>query len=108
METNLEMNDSVKQDITGLNMTKFEWCPGNGTRYEILVSKLNGRVSCGCLGEVVNGWLVVCGLTKVAYMFQPVGDLHPDYIREKFNLVYEGDIKYITKLVSFAINRPCI
>ena len=103
----VDMNKSVKQDIAGRNITKFEWCPGNGTRYEILVANLNDTVSCGYLGEVSNGWLVVCGLTKIAYMFQPVGLLHPSYIKEKFKLVFEEDIKYMTKLVAFAINRPC-
>ena len=103
-----KVNDECIQDIAGRNVIKFEWCPGNGTRYEILVAKLNEYVSCGSLGAVEDGWLVVCGLTKTAYMFQPCGHLHTSYIKEKFNLVYDEDVKCITALVCFALDRPYI
>ncbi len=89
------------------NLVNYEWCPGNGTRYTIMVSKLkSGTVSSSCLGEVSDGWLVICGLTRTAYMLSAHGHLVDGYVAEKFNLRSEEDIKYVSALIRYATGRP--
>lgn len=99
--------DKIKIKIIGFNVVHYEYCPGNGTRYEIAVSKLKlDSVSFSLLGAVTDGWLVICGLTRKAYMLQDKKDpLHESYIKEKFDLQHKEDVKYVTELINYALGR---
>ncbi len=103
------IEDSVIVTPIGDNVVVYDWSPGNGTRYTISVSKLNTEsVVFGCVGSVYDGWLVMCGLTRLAYMLQPSGELSVSYIAEKFKLNFVEDKKYVTQLIAYAICRPMI
>ena len=99
--------DKIKIKIIGFNVVHYEYCPGNGTRYEIAVSKLNSEsVSFGSLGTVTDGWLVICGLTRKCYMLQDKKErVHENYIKDKFDLHHTGDVKYVTELINYALGR---
>ena len=56
----------------------------DGTRYEVMAIRLEGKVSFSSLGTVSNGgWLIIEGLNRRAYLFQPTGYLDEVYIYEK-------------------------
>lgn len=88
------------------NLYKYTTCPGNGTKYEIMAQRLPNGADFGCLGSVYdNGWLIICGLTRQAYMLQEKGELAEYYVKEKFGLYFEEDVKYVTELIRFVTGR---
>ena len=81
-------------------LCQHTYCPGNGTKYELMSLHLDDGADFGVLGSVkANGRLIICGLTKQAYMFQPTGHLSEYYVAEKLGLKREEDIKYVTEMI---------
>jgi len=57
----------------------YEWCPGNGTRYDIL------------FGQVTPNWYLICwmrlgGSGGVAFRFEHGSHVHFSYIMEKMKI----------------------
>lgn len=82
--------------------------PGDGFRYDLLiVGPILGETSCGVLGTVDNGYLVVLG-NGSSYLFQdnhqPLGWA---YVAEKLHLGYTS-AKVITRLIGQALDRPVV
>lgn len=82
----------------------------DGTAYELLAFHLKGKVCCGSLGCVEDGWLVIEGLHRKAYLFQEKGFLDTGYVFDKLcRAGYDlsiTDARNITALLSVAIDRP--
>jgi hypothetical protein len=95
-----------KENILSEGLVKYTWCPGNGTRYEIMVQRLIGNTDFSLLGSVSEGgWIVICGLTRQAHMFASNGFLSESYVAEKLKLYFSEDIQYVTELIRFATGR---
>lgn len=82
--------------------------PGDGYRYDIvIVGPILGETTCGVLGSVTNGFLVVLG-NGSSYLFQdnhqPLGWA---YVAEKFHLGYTS-AKLVTRLIGMALDRPTV
>lgn len=86
------------------NRWQFE--PGNGTRYCIIAVRLPGYTCCGTLGLVEDGWLVVDGLGRAA-LLPPGGFLHHSYVAEKFGLGPDGqDAGHLVTLINYVLGHP--
>ncbi|MEE9519418.1 MAG: hypothetical protein V3V93_04045 [bacterium] len=78
--------------------------PGNGTAYSAVAMRYR-LGSCGGLGSVDDGWVVVSGLTCKAYLFQKDGGpLVDEYIKEKFGGL-DGDYPFFGDLVRTLVDR---
>jgi len=81
----------------------------DGTRYEVMAIRLKGKVSFGSLGTVTDGWLIIEGLNRRAYLLQPTGYLDEAYIYEKlckqaYPLSWK-DAENLTQLIREATDR---
>lgn len=56
------------------------------------------------LGYVEDGWLVICGLNRLAYLFQKKGVLHWSYIMEKYKL-NQIDAENVAYVIGALIGR---
>lgn len=81
--------------------------PGDGTRYELLiVGPLPAHVDCGELGSLsAGGFLVVCGLNQIAYLFWGEGFLDVNYVAEKLRL-RQAEAEQVTRMLGAALSRP--
>lgn len=95
----------------------LDYAPGNGTVYSIMAIQLTGinlwseeklvtgYVKNKQLGEVSEGgWLIICGLTRKAALFQPTGILTDDYVAEKFELRMP-DARPVAKMLRAILGR---
>ena len=77
------------EDVTSaLGQARKGFMEADGTRYTALVIDVGvtKRFQLQMLGAVDEGYLVVCGLNRVAYLFQKQGYLAVSYLMEKFRL----------------------
>lgn len=75
----------VERRHDGYIYGKYE--PGNGTSYQAIAVRIKGTVSCGWLGTVTDGWLVVSGMASCrGYLVPRGGFLHPSWVAEHFDL----------------------
>jgi len=77
----------------------------DGTRYTAFAMRVRD-FKLGSLGYVEDGWLVVCGLNRTAYLFQKRGFLHWSYLMEKFRL-NQCDAENMAYLIGNIIGREC-
>ncbi|GAI09872.1 unnamed protein product [marine sediment metagenome] len=70
----------------------------DGTRYTALVIPVGHRFSLQMLGAVDEGYLVICGLNRLSYLFKKHGYLDVNYIMEKFRMNLCDGENFITLL----------
>lgn len=87
------------------NELRASWEPGDGTKYDIWARRIFSIRSFGCLGSVMNGWMVVCALNGRAYLFQESGALATQYVAEHLGLKNAVSALKITALLGFALER---
>lgn len=81
--------------------------PGNGTRYEILVTGLPHDA--GDLIGCQEGSLLVAWLNDVnkCMILAPAGFLHYTYVMEKMHIRSIVDAVVLTELLGYLTSRPC-
>ncbi len=70
---------------TNFNGGRKGFFEADGTRYTAWAYRVT-NFKLGKVGYIEDGWLIICGLTRLAYLFQKGGLLHWSYIMEKFRL----------------------
>ena len=97
---------STPLEITNSNGGRKGFFEADATRYtawayEVKDFKLQK------VGYVEDGWLVICGLTRLAYLFQKAGVLHWSYIMEKFTL-NQIDAENVAYVIGGLIDREVV
>ena len=81
-----------------------EWQPGNGTRYQMMFSRIHPlaakRMGCSTDAVLVSR---VSKSTGRSWPFGSNGLVHFTYVKEAFDLEYEGDHWAITALINIAL-----
>lgn len=83
-----------------MSMTRLEWSPGNGTRYELLVTEVPTTI----FGSSNGGYVVVGPFPDKlrAMVVSPEGGLHYSYVMEKMGL-NEIDASCVTVMLREAL-----
>lgn len=93
----------------------IDWCPGNGSRYQMVFTKLSGAM-CASVGASEGSWLVVDLNHSGRSMVKSAGSLaHMSYVSEKLRLEYpaiqtviincvlDGDLGYAEEVLADAV-----
>ena len=101
------MNEpSFKSSNCGL--TVAEWCPGNGTKYQVAATAFEGDFGiCGASDDDRKFAMVLCAATAKCYILCRDTDkvLHHDYVGRKLGLAGD-DLLYTTYLLGQVLKRP--
>jgi hypothetical protein len=97
---------SITVDIAGPGTRYVEAQPGNGTRYRLLLTSLTDE-QCKAIGCQLGSVMASLGVDHhyTSYPFASTGFLAQRYVAEKLSMSL-GDIKPVTKLLSYLLNRP--
>lgn len=95
------INDQRVLDIETALLDRRE--PGDGTRYDMIAIRVLGTVTCGRLGRITDGWLVVCGLTGRAYLFADGDHVVSWYIIEKLGITNAISARQTAKQIATLI-----
>jgi len=90
----------IEEAFNGGRKAFFE---ADGTRYTAWAYRVKD-FKLQALGYVADGWLVICGLNRLSYLFQRGGLLHWAYIAEKFKL-NQTDAESVAYVIGALIGR---
>ena len=91
------------EEVPGLGRRAF--FEVDGTRYEALAIPIS-NFGLQSLGRIdLDGFLVICGLNRLSYLFQKSGFLATSYVAEKFKLG-QCDAENLTFALGELLGRP--
>ena len=93
----------IEEAFNGGRKAFFE---ADGTRYTAWAYRVR-NFKLQHLGHVEDGWLVICGLNRLSYLFQKGGMLHWSYIGEKFRL-NQTDAESMAYVIGTLIGRETV
>lgn len=89
------------------NGSVWNWCPGNGTRYEVSIVKVEGNGQYGWEQAYLVAW-TNCGSGGKSCIVQTHGVLSWDYLSEKLAVRSPSDLAALLSLLSFVTGREPI